>query len=73
MPHRRELDREERGRARLYEAALALGVALLAGGLLFAFGLVLYTNVLSPREPDRKPLPGGVSALPPESPAPPRP
>lgn len=72
MPRRQDLEKEERRAARLYEAVLALGVVILAGGLLLALGLVLHTTVLSTRERRDFP-PAGISTLPPESPAPLRP
>ncbi len=71
MSLRREREREERRGRRFYEALLALGVAILAGGLISAFGLVLYGTVLSPR-PSAAP-PEGFSTLPAASPDPPRP
>jgi hypothetical protein len=49
MSLRREREREERKRLRVYEAFLALGALVLVGGLAAAAGLVLYGTVLSPR------------------------
>jgi hypothetical protein len=71
MSLRREREKQERRERHVYEAVLAVGAAVLVAGLLFAFGLVLYATVLSPRAADR-PSPTGFSTLP-ASPDPPRP
>lgn len=52
MTLRKELEAAERRRSRLYETALAAGAVVVGGGLLSAFGLVLYSLAIAASTPD---------------------
>jgi hypothetical protein len=61
MTLRKELEAAERRRSRLYETALAAGAVVVGGGLLSAFGVVLYSMALAAAAPEAPPadlLPG---------------
>jgi hypothetical protein len=51
MTLRKELEAAERRRSRLYETALAAGAAVVGGGLLSAFGVVLYSMAIAAAAP----------------------